>query len=46
MRHYKCDIGVVGCGASGLASAVAALERKASVIVLERATVEFSKLSP
>ena len=36
MKHYTCDVLIVGCGAAGLTSALAALEAGASVIVLER----------
>ena len=40
MVEYECDVLVVGCGAAGLTSALAALESGASVIVLERSPIE------
>jgi tricarballylate dehydrogenase len=40
MKTYNCDVLVVGCGAAGLTSALAALENGASVIILERSPKE------
>ncbi len=40
MVEVECDVLVVGCGAAGLTSALAALESGASVIVLERSPIE------
>ena|SRR5437762_347683 len=40
MRELNCDVVVVGCGAAGLTTALAALQNGAKVIVLERSIVE------
>ncbi len=36
MKNYKCDVAVVAGGAAGLSAAIAAAEKGASVIVLEK----------
>ena len=37
MRTYECDLAVVAAGPAGLSAAIAAAEKEASVIVLEKA---------
>lgn len=40
MKRYRCNVVVAGSGAAGLSSALSALEKDASVIMLERSTAE------
>jgi tricarballylate dehydrogenase len=40
MQIIETDVAIVGCGAAGLTTALAALEAGANVIVLERSTVD------